>query len=448
MDCRCEQCAGGSKVFVPVPEPCPRAVGYPIAMQDLLLLTPHIPHPEQSGASPRAWRMLRYLSGRYRVHLGCFADDSIDRRQEGFVRQFCHSVFFARGCPPAAKGPGPAGLFGFNRPLRPGRDAGLSIWVERIWSERRPTRVLALCAAMAPYALMRPDLPARRVLDRSDIDGNPWGGESATEQWRPAQGIWRWLRTRELRAMLLLDQHRLASWDASLLNSAPAVAKLRRLLPEVAGRIHHVPDGIDTVRFSPNDGRYPPPLPFGGRSILMACALDGPADVDAAKWFAVEVLPRVRAAAPDCRLILATRDLGSGFPPPTACPGVTLATGVRDMRPWLAHAAVVVAPFSLPNPRPVLEAMAMGRPVVATPGALGAFRDQIEQDLWLAAEPADVAQAVLAALYPPLGTAVGRAARARVQAYHSWEAGLARLDAVLEGRAMPCVERTRPMTMG
>lgn len=90
----------------------------------------------------------------------------------------------------------------------------------------------------------------------------------------------------------------------------------------------------------------------------------------------------------------------------------------------------------------------MGRPVVATPGALGAFRDQIEQDLWLAAEPADVAQAVLAALYPPLGTAVGRAARARVQAYHSWEAGLARLDAVLEGRAMPCVERTRPMTMG
>ena len=34
------------------------------------------------------------------------------------------------------------------------------------------------------------------------------------------------------------------------------------------------------------------------------------------------------------------------------------------------HAAVVVAPFQKPNPRPILEAMAMARPVVAAPGLL------------------------------------------------------------------------------
>src|SRR4051794_5864550 len=239
-------------------------------MQDLLLLSPRVPYPSQSGAPIRAWRILRHLSGRYRVHLGCFADESSDRRAEGFVRQFCHSVFFARTDLPLPRVPVPSSLFGLGRTLRPGRDAGLSAWTERVWNERRPTRVLALCATMAPYALMRPDLPARRVLDRSDV-----GGHSLIDGLRPTQAIWRWLQTRELRALMLLDQHRLAPWDASLFSCGDAVDRLRQLLPEIAGRIHHVPDGIDTIRFSPNDGCHATPLPFGGRTILMAGLMAG-----------------------------------------------------------------------------------------------------------------------------------------------------------------------------
>jgi hypothetical protein len=397
----------------------------------------------------RAWRMLRHLSGGYRVHLGCFTDDSVDRRHEGFIRQFCHSVFFARHeQPPTRKAPA-SGLLGLGRSHRATRDAALTAWVERVWNERRPTRVLALCATMAPYALMRPDLPARRVLDRSDI-----GDDALADGWRSTQAIWRWLQTRELRALMLLDQHRLAPWDASLLSCGRAVEKLRELLPEIAGRIHHVPDGIDTIHFSPSSGRLATPLPFSGRTILMAGLMDGPAadrlgkEADAACWFASQVLPRVRSSAPDCRLILVTRDLAPAKPHPAAYPGVTLAAGVRDIRPWLAHAAVVVAPFQKPNPRPILEAMAMARPVVAAPGALGGYLEQVERDLWLAGEPADFAHAVLAALHPPLGTAVGRAARTRILANHSWETGLARLDAVLEGRGVSCVERTKPITLG
>ncbi|EWY40388.1 hypothetical protein N825_36350 [Skermanella stibiiresistens SB22] len=412
-----------------------------------MLLTPTVPHPASTGASMRAWRILRHLSGTYRVHLGCFADDSIDRRREGFVRQFCHGAFFARCDAPVTRGKGAAGLLGLGRPSRLGQDAGLSAWVERIWNERRPTRVLALCAAMAPYALMRPDFPARRVLDRADIDGDQELAP-AIDLKRPSLAIWRWLQIRELRAMLLLDQHRLAPWDASLLNSARAVATLREMFPEIAGRIHHVPDGIDTVRFAPNDGQHAAPLPYGGRSILMAGPLDSQADADAAKWFAREVLPRVRAVAPDCRLILTSGEPTPAMRYPATCPGVTLATGVRDIRPWIAHASVVVAPQGTPKSRLVLEAMAMARPVVAAPAALGDARERVERDLWLAEGATDFGHAVLAALHPTLGPSVGRAARARILATHSWEAGLTRLDAVLEGRAFAIPARTHTMSRG
>lgn len=429
----------------------PGTAGYSDAMQDLLLLTPGLPHPSQPGPSMRAWRMLRHLSGSYRVHLGCFAGDSADRRQEGFVRQFCHGVFFARQERPSPSRAPSSSLLGLGRSRHPARDTALMEWVERVWSERRPTRVLALCPTMAPYALIRPDLPARRVLDRSDI-----GGDALADAWRPTQGIWRWLQARELRALMLLDQHRLAPWDASLLNSGVAVAKLRQLLPEISSRIHHVPDGIDTVRFSPGSDHQAAPSSSGGRTILLAGLLaggmtdtaDSRADADAACWFASQVLPKVRSVAPDCRLVVAVEGPSPASPHPAAYPGVTLAADVGDIRPWLARADVVVAPFQRPNPRPVLEAMAMARPVVAAPSALGGYLGQIERDLWLAGEPADFAHAVLAALHPPLGVAVGRAARARILASHSWEAGFARLDAVLEGRAVSCVERARPITLG
>jgi polysaccharide biosynthesis protein PslH len=429
----------------------PGTAGYSGAMQDLLLLTPGLPHPSQPGSSMRAWRMLRHLSGSYRVYLGCFAGDSTDRRHEGFVRQFCHGVFFARHDRPSPSRAPSSSLLGLGRSRQPARDTALMEWVERVWNERRPTRVLALCPTMAPYALMRPDLPARRVLDRSDIVG-----DALADGWRPTQGIWRWLQARELRALMLLDQHRLAPWDASLLNSGVAVAKLRQLLPEISSRIHHVPDGIDTVRFSPGNGHQAASPSFSGRTILLAGLLpggmtdtaDSHAEADAVRWFASQVLPKVRSVAPDCRLVVATKGPAPVSPHPAAYPGVTLALGVEDIRPWLAQAAVVVAPFQKSNPRPVLEAMAMARPVVAAPGALGGYLEQIERDLWLAGEPADFAHAVLAALHPPLGMAVGRAARARILASHSWEAGLARLDAVLEGRAVSCVERARPITLG
>ena len=120
--------------------------------------------------------------------------------------QFCHSVFFARRQQPSLRKIPVAGLLGLGRSHRGSHDAALTAWVERVWGERGPTRVLALCATMAPYALMRPDLPARRALTRSEIGGELWPMDGDRRR-----AIWRWLQARELRALMLLDQHRLAS---------------------------------------------------------------------------------------------------------------------------------------------------------------------------------------------------------------------------------------------
>ena len=45
--------------------------------QDLLFLSQRIPYPPTKGDKIRSWHILRHLSQRFRVHLGCFYDDPV-----------------------------------------------------------------------------------------------------------------------------------------------------------------------------------------------------------------------------------------------------------------------------------------------------------------------------------------------------------------------------------
>jgi glycosyltransferase involved in cell wall biosynthesis len=84
-------------------------------------------------------------------------------------------------------------------------------------------------------------------------------------------------------------------------------------------------------------------------------------------WFAREVLPELQRQRAGLRFhivgrspSLAVRALASS--------GVVVTGTVPDVRPYLQHAAVVVAPLRLARgvQNKILEAMAMGRPVVAS----------------------------------------------------------------------------------
>jgi polysaccharide biosynthesis protein PslH len=411
-------------------------------MQDLMLLCPQLPDPSGIGDSVRSWRMLRHLAGRYRVHLGCFGGSAENRRTEGFIRQFCHTVFVAHGPPPVLRPSSAGSLFGGARTPRLPRDVGLHTWVERLWSDTTPARVLAISATMAPYALMPSAGPVRRILDRPDIEPGAWADPART-----GQPLRRWLQAREVRSLLFIDGRRGPAWDASLVASFSLAESLRAIAPDAAERIQVLPDGIDVAHFSPPNRPAAPAMP-GWRIILLAGGLSGHDAIDGALWFTAEVLPLIRAAAPGCRFLLTAADHKLQGAWPEGRGGVTVQTGVTDLRPWMAEAAVVVAPFLSRQTRPVLEAMAMGRPVVARPGVLDLSDGKPGRDLWVADPPSDFAEAVLNALDPALGGAVGRAARVHVVGTHSWEARLNQLDAVLEGQTAPANLRTRSIPLG
>ncbi|MBN8902036.1 MAG: glycosyltransferase, partial [Rhodospirillales bacterium] len=162
--------------------------------------------------------------------------------------------------------------------------------------------------------------------------------------------------------------------------------------------------------------------------------MDYAPNVDAVTWFATDVLPLIRARLPDAQFHVVGAHPAPAVQALARRPSVHVTGRVADVRPYLAHAAVAVAPLRIARgiQNKVLEAMAMARPVVVTSGALEGIDAIPGRDLLLA----DAAEAFAAACCrlverPDLAAALGAAARARVVAHYDWATCLAGFDDLL-----------------
>ena len=106
---------------------------------------------------------------------------------------------------------------------------------------------------------------------------------------------------------------------------------------------------------------------------------------------------------------------------------------VPDVRPYVAHSAVCVAPLRIARgiQNKVLEAMSMAQTIVVSPQALEGIAGQPGIDLLLAADESQFEQAVCKALGAP-DPGMGARARATVEARYSWESNLAPVVALLQ----------------
>ena len=109
---------------------------------------------------------------------------------------------------------------------------------------------------------------------------------------------------------------------------------------------------------------------------------------------------------------------------------------VPDVRPYVAHATAAVAPMRIARgiQNKVLEAMAMGRPVVVTADALEGIDATAGVELLLADGTEAFAARCLEAARPE-AAAVGQAARRLIERSYSWAGRLQGFDGLLGGKS-------------
>ena len=398
-------------------------------MQDLLLLIHRIPYPPNKGDKIRSYHLLKHLAQHYRVHLATFVDDPDDWQYVPHVQALCASSHFARMHPLRARVKSLGALLK-NRSLSLDyyRDATLARWVGETVAAHGIERVLVFSSAMAQYADAYRG--ARRVVDFVDVDSDKWR-QYAEQKSFPMNLLYRY----EAKQLLRYERQVARDYDASLFVSAPEAALFRELAPESSAKIGHFNNGVDTDYFSPH-ASYASPYAAGERALVFTGAMDYWPNVDAVQWFCDEVFPLLRTRDADLRFYIVGARPSAAVQALGQRPGVVVTGTVPDVRPYIAHAALAVAPLRIARgiQNKVLEAMAMATPVVVSPQALEGIDAVPGSELVLADAPQAFADAVASLLNSQndAAAAIGQAARAKVQRRYSWSSNLACIGESLE----------------
>jgi sugar transferase (PEP-CTERM/EpsH1 system associated) len=392
------------------------------ALPELLFLCHRVPYPPDKGEKIRAWHVLLHLARSYRIHLGCLTDAPVDVGDTQELRQICASVGCFNIQTGVQKLRALAGLRA-GRPLTVDffHNRDLMRWVTESLVRHPIDRVYVFSSGMAGY--VRHLRGCIRVLDMVDIDSEKWRAYAPHHPW-PMRVVYR----READTLLALERQLVFDFDTTLFVSEAEADRFAVISPECRERIGWVENGVDLERFSPAQS-FARPYPEGIASIVFTGTMNYWPNVEAVNWFVDHVLPIVRRNCPRAHFYIIGDKPSRAVLRLRRNPDVTVSGRVPDIRPFIAHADVAVAPLRIARgiQNKVLEAMALGRPVVATLEAFEGVRAAPGHDLLVASGPTDMAQSILAVLegqHPGLGMR----ARLAIERNHCWTRTLQRLD--------------------
>ena len=392
-------------------------------MANLLYLVHRLPYPPNKGDKVRSFHLLRHLAAHHRVFLGTFIDDPQDEAYVDALPPYVADMHIARLSPRAAKLRSLSGLLSSEALSLPYyRNVAMKAWVEKTLREQHIDAAIVFSSVMAQYVIDIRGLPT--LVDFVDVDSAKWTQYAPNHRWPLS-----WLYRREGERLLAYERAVAQKAMHSFFVTDAETELFCSLAPESRGGVDAMCNGVDSEFFSPEQPLVSPfsqnelPLVFTG-------AMDYWPNVDAVSWFVADILPGLLSKYPRLKFYIVGRS-----PTPAvqslASENVVVTGTVPDVRPYLRYAATVVAPLRLARgiQNKVLEAMAMGIPVVASVECAGPVDAVPERDFLTATTVADYQRQIERLLQSPeQAAAIGRAARTQVVARYSWDAHLSQID--------------------
>lgn len=405
----------------------------------ILILTPQLPYPPQQGTAIRNYNLIAHLAARHRLHLLSFLQEGDELPPDSPLFRHCQRIETV-----------PAPRRTLARRLLTTLFSPLPDMALRLASPAFQERLAALIAGetydvvqiegieMAPYGLWLRAWPRfahltpRPLLVFDDHNAEYLLQRRVFET--DARLPRRWLGA----LYSLIQWQKLSRYEAHVCQQSDRVAAvseadaraLQRLVPGLDPAI--VPNGVDLGFYgeaiAPAQAQNFVLRPW---SLVFTGKMDFRPNVDAVLWFADQVLPRIRAARPEVHFVVVGQKPHARLDPLRQREGVTLTGRVEDVRPYMAGAAVYVAPLRMGGGTrlKLLEAMAMGKAIVATSLGCEGFEVKDGRELRVADTPEAFAAVVLELLDDEEQRArLGGMARRFVEAHYGWQAIVPRLE--------------------
>lgn len=390
---------------------------------EALFLAHRAPYPPDKGDRIRSFRIVEALSRRFAVHVAAFVDHPADLERAEPLRAYCASLTLLPLSPVAARLRSARALIsGAPMSFHYFQSARMRAAVGAL-RERRFALEVAFSSSMAPYLVEPKGGP--RIIDLCDADSEKWRQYSQMDS-----GLMRWIYAREARTLAAAEEAMIQWADKSFAVSADeaAILNARTLTGKKA---EWFGNGVDADHFAP------PTESIGERAadVVFVGAMDYRANVDAVVWFASEVWPRVRSAKQGARFAIIGSNPVRRVLALSRVDGVHVLGRVDDIRPFLHGARAVVAPLRIARgvQNKVLEAMAAGRPIVATHAATTGIAATPDRHFLEADDAQTFSAAVIRLLSDTSeGDALGMRARRLMIDHYSWSAQLASFEAAID----------------
>lgn len=386
----------------------------------ILYVCHRFPFPPNRGGKIRPFNTIKQLAHRHEVHVCSLARSPQEADAGGGLREHCARAVcvLARESWQTLRSiarlptltPSSMGYF-YSREL--GR------CIRALHAEHRYDLLFVHCSSVAQYVLDIQD--AAKVLDFGDMDSQKWL-EYAKYKAFPWSALYWWEGTK-----LQREEARLARrFDFCTVTTRIEHEALGDLAPGVAS--DWFPNGVDHEFFRPDGDDY------DVDTISFIGHMDYYPNQECMLQFCRQVLPRIQAQRPDAKLFIVGADPIPAIRKLGALPGVTVTGSVPDVRPYVRRSAAMVAPLVIARgtQNKILEAMAMGVPVVTSARAAAGVDAIAGEHLLVAHDAADCAQSVLRLMQDRvLRQRLAQAGRARVLSHHHWAASIRRLEAML-----------------
>lgn len=353
----------------------------------VLFLSRWFPFPADNGSKIRIANLLKALRVEHEVALVTFAAGEVSDSSMAAAQTICDPVRVVayRAFRPDSM---QARLGFFSPTPRSVIDTfspEMLDTVERVAATWKPDLVIASQVDMMRYALAVKD--ATRVLEELEL-ALPF--EAFLSAHHSAARVRRGLTWWKLEWYL---RRTLPGFDLCTVVSARerdlATAVSRGQPP-----VHVVPNGADftalrAVRVDPEPG-----------TLIYSGALSYFANYDAVAYFLAEIFPLILKQAPTTRLLVTGSTQGVALDQLPQCPNVHFTGYLEDIWPVVAGSWVAVVPLRLGGGTrlKVIEALALGTPVVSTSKGVEGLDLCGGNDAWVADDPQSFADKTLALL--------------------------------------------------
>jgi sugar transferase (PEP-CTERM/EpsH1 system associated) len=387
----------------------------------VLYVCHRFPYPPKRGGKIRPFNVIRHLARSHEVHVASLVRSEQEAEEGRGLAQHCAHYEMGRVKNPiqmlrmVARLPTPEpssmGFFYSGQIARR---------VREMLAAERFDLVFVHCSSVAQYVEGVNGIP--KILDFGDMDSQKWLDYARHKPFPLSLGYG--LEGRKLEAA----ERRLAPrFD---LCTATTRAEWETLEGYATGvPTDWFPNGVDSDYFAPSDE------PYDADTIAFVGRMDYYPNQECMFDFCARTLPLLRTRRPGLKLLIVGADPSPAVRRLGRQPGVTVTGSVPDVRPYVRRSALMVAPLNIARgtQNKILEAMAMGVPVVTSRIAAGGVDASAPDHFLVGSTPDEYAAAILRVVEDGAERRrLALAGRARMLSHHGWEQSMRRLDGIIE----------------